>query len=272
MLNLDIEALSSLCCHRWLFVDVIHLLCEILNKQAVRSFNIVLSSVELRRLKDFCPPLQSLEVISMPMCVGMNEDQKTFPNLSDKGMENHYAVAIYLVDNNTLIYCDLNGWPIPSVFIKDFLTALKEMTSKETASKLKTRQCHVGLKGYHNQKHKRSKKYASYFPLQNCSTICGISCCVTMCIAALDVSLFKNITSSKEENCVPYLWRVSDYYDFLRLTIFHGWRIDKWIFKILPLAAHTKSSISERKLKVIIKLPTFKTRKRPMVFRRMRYM
>ena len=228
-LELDIESLSSLCHERWVFTELTSAFCNILNKQSSSSsISIDLSSIAIENLNVILKqPIDVFDTINMILLVGIYDNHITFTSKTGIGA-NHYAVAVYIVHRNMVMYCDPKGWPTPATFKSELIDALSAIIGKEKASACSFYECHRGLSA-DGLSHKCTQFCCQMYPLQTCGTVCGISSLITISIAALDMELFYTLTHQAViASPLAYLKDVSRYSDLLRLTVF-SWMQNKHV-------------------------------------------
>ena len=68
-------------------------------------------------------PIDVFDTINMILLVGIYDNHITFNSKTGIGA-NHYAVAVYIVHRNMVMYCDPKGWPTPATFKSELIDAL----------------------------------------------------------------------------------------------------------------------------------------------------
>ena len=131
---------------------------------------------------------------------------------------NHFVFAVYKPQQNRVLYVDTLGWPIADDFKLDICQFAHGLGLPQPEF--------VSVHSPHSysfQIHKCNKNCAKWYPLQSCSSVCGVAVIIGVSIAVLNPSLFAKMVSTvpgdMNELPVGYLHEISHYSHYLRLVV-----------------------------------------------------
>ena len=139
----------------------------------------------------------------------------------------YYYLLVYSFKNSKCFYCNSLGWSKP-IFIDSYKEELI-LLLRNKAALIGIIECHynnTNIRSLQVQKHKCTQgKCASYFPLQVCGNICGVSVVVCGCLGSYDYELFERfctfqgLRQSTDLSSIKYLKSISYYGTFLRVVL-----------------------------------------------------
>lgn len=199
----------------WLLSSHISWLLDRANKCQETSFCLCLSTMSpdlLRRLaaKRDKSKVKQLVIIAN---VGRNPDGTVYLATQTRS-GNHWVVITIDLNINTIKYCDSLGWDMPP----NLVTVLAGYTQHFGLPMLKG-SCislmHVpSALGY---SHKCSNKCMNY-PVQECGNVCGVIASICAVVAALDNSLFRELTGTRSGHR-RFLHEPTKYEKYLRRVL-----------------------------------------------------
>lgn len=255
---LSLEDLAGVLDKNWVNDNIITFFASLINQQFAQYRTYFLYLNQLSDLKRVAKNLQKTagdSLAGMQILFGLNVcnvDGITHVGDVNKGeckiIANHFTLAVYSFDRAELIYADTLGWPFPVSFSRNLNTLLSHL-EKKSPSKLKLAhdpQSFVKVEGHQDGnsteiKHTCSEKCCKNYPMQKCSSVCGVAVIVGACVATFGRSLFHsllNLNGNATDPGLCYLKDISDYSDFLRLVII-DWMISGQICidKLLRVSA-----------------------------------
>ena len=232
-LSMDANELAYLCCKRQLSCDHILWATNKLNALQNSTFCMYLNYVRdipgflSRTMPDDKSKPQSIVFI---LNVGLEANGAAF--LGHDGKQGcHWATAHLDSISKQIIYCDSMGWPIPTGLNSKIRQVYREIYKCDMVG--------FSVKAAHNFTFTRQGRHscnksscATYYPLQTCSTICGVVAIIAASIACLARKFFDHITkvhySDSRHVSQLYIQQPTKYSKFLRRAIM-GWMSDDFI-------------------------------------------
>ena len=225
--EITVDEMTALCGTRWLNDAIIHNFISIVNSNKVQNRCYVTNINQVRDIKRLAAKikkemggnLSDLRVVFLAH-VGIDENGSYLGDNTKSA--NHFSIAVYSWQSNEVFYADTKGWPIPpelSATIKDFGMC---WGSNKIPNLI---YCHHPSIGSDVSIHNCSSRCSPLFPLQSCSSICGIAAMLLFIFASYDWNLFLQLvrsTDSNELERISYLKHISDCSDFLRF-VFIDW-------------------------------------------------
>jgi len=229
-----IDDLTYLFSERWLSNSLIYQICLMLNTKFTESKTLVYCASDVMSQAGFCQKMyndfanikegQLILIIPVGCYNGtyfMDSMQITHEDGSKSTVNcNHFALAVYSLELDMVIYADSLGWGIPDSVKTIFRNVAQKMGKPCPVYNM----CHQSGSNVNNATHKCTNLCAPNYPLQTCTSICGVSVIVGATLACLYRKGFyglAGINSHLSSGNIGYLRNISLYSKFLRRVIMH---------------------------------------------------
>ena len=221
------EDLKTLCCSRWLTMDCIMYIANLLtltNKSkntVVINANANLHKEKLTETisnlqKEYGSRLKELRIILL-MHIGVSSNGTYISSLGKQG--NHFSMATYDIGKGKVVYADSLAWPVPQNMVY-LINSIALQTSNVSPI---IRTCHSN-QCENNQN--CTDQCARFYPRQKCTSACGIAVIVGTILSYLDCDRYNIMCSSDISKCqleeikpFKYLSNISEYSKYLRCSI-----------------------------------------------------
>ena len=229
-LRMEVTTLSWLCGNEYLSSDHMHWLQWKLNsiqQETVVFYLNVAGSYERIVRRILSGRHSSPKALAFMMNVGMNHNADVYLGC-DARRGNHFTLCYLDKEANTVMYCDSLGWKYPSDLmakVKTFYAAVyeRELYGYTVVS------CHDYTLARGSSHFCDKSKCATFYPLQTCSTVCGVVAMILTAIACLAKPFFDYITKVHQLNArhVPnlYIAKPTQYARYLRRVLM-AWLAD----------------------------------------------
>ena len=194
--NMSPSELSRLCVDRWMSDDHMLWMTKILNGMHTDTYCVYLNGMinkDPRRLRRFSKTIQPrpLKQLLFALNVGASHGKTFLGTDEQKGC--HWTLCVVDLTMKRIIYGDSLGWPIPEGLVdkvKGYITA----ATKEDGSDYCITLCHdYNSISPSTGSHICSQKCVQLYPLQSCSSICGIVVITMGALACLRPIVFNHI-------------------------------------------------------------------------------
>eukprot|EP00794_Sanderia_malayensis_P010304 gene10304-11367_t len=181
-------------------------------QQEVRSVDLTHEQNSTTRKERLSLPLPEVQTFGIAQILPITEGRRGC----------HLAFGSYSPNKNELLYGDSLRWPVPEDVKNFFAQLAAKLNENKSIPSITVIELHYDdqiankvLNGVFT--HKCTANCWAFYPLQQDSHIGGISVIIPLCIAALDEPSFKSLRGG--HSIFSYLKSISEYNDFLRLTI-----------------------------------------------------
>ena len=224
--NMSPSELSRLCVDRWMSDDRMLWMTKILNNLQTDTYCVYLNGMinkDPRKLRRFSKTIlpRPLNQLLFVLNVGASHG-KTFLG-TDEHIGCHWTLCVVDLNVKRIIYGDSLGWPIPEGLVdkvKGYITA----ATKEDGSDYSVTMCHDSNSiSPLTSSHICNQKCVQLYPLQTCSSICGIVVIIMAALACLRPVVFNRmlIQDSNVTKELPYFFlkNPSGFSKYLRRSV-----------------------------------------------------
>lgn len=245
------DQLAKLCCTRWLSSDHMYWMAVKINDAQKETFCVYLNHIgdikriTQKRIKQCGNPKNIIFLIN----VGL-KDGKTFLG-SDALPGSHWTTCH--VDNTTkvLTYGDSLGWPMPEQLTQN-IGVFVEAFWDNSILDYQTNCCHDATSKTSAGNHICVNNCAPLFPLQKCSSVCGVVSLVMAAVSCFAYPLYLDLITKQATNdlkqrpfSVQHLTNPTQYSVYLRHVLM-AWSAEKEvdIRFVLPSGSKDQSNFS----------------------------
>ena len=195
--NMSPNELSRLCLNRWISDDHICWMTNILNRSQTDTYCVYLNGMinknpkTLRRFSKTIQP-KPLKQILFALNVGASEGKTFLATDTRRGC--HWTLCLVDLTTKKIVYGDSLAWPIPDGLVNKVKGYINAATT-EDGSDYSITMCHDSDSiSPSTGCHICNQNCAQFYPLQTCSSICGIVVIIMAALACLRPVVFKHIS------------------------------------------------------------------------------
>ncbi|XP_042209076.1 uncharacterized protein LOC121857200 isoform X2 [Homarus americanus] len=224
------EDLATLTCDRDITDGVISNFCHILGKQVGQKIYYINASY-ITHTQQMANKIinhfrqQRLSIADIKICFVVHMGKFPFPDCSETFIgqlevngsvytAEHFSFAYYSTETNEVIYADSLGWPAPATFLnmaKELALHINNDVDTPTLRYIHN-PASVGENVAHECDHQCCKDY----PLQSCSSACGIAVIIGLSLISLDSEYFQKLLAQENIPELQYLSNISQFSRYLR--------------------------------------------------------
>ena len=228
----NIDDLIFLYGERWLSNSLMYHICVMLNTEFHLTKTWVSYAPYIQLQPNFCAQIcnkfskiqEGQLILIIPVgCHGGTYFMESLQVINSDGSNrivysNHFAMAVYSLDFDVVSYADTLGWGIPDE-VKSIFRNVAQQLGKQVPLYNVSHQPGGNVNG---GAHICTNLCSLKYPLQTCSSICGVSVIVGASLACLYRTGFYGLASQNSQchsDDIAYLRNISDYSHFLRRVI-----------------------------------------------------
>ena len=247
------KELAVLCCKRYITCDHVMWSINQCNKQQEEVWCVYMNFVNRIENRISCYLKKRNNERPKKICfiinVGKMEGDRVFVG-SDVDQGCHWTIAVYDREKNQLIYGDSLGWEMPNeviIRLKEFVSGIwKDWHEPEVVY------CHDPLAHKDGIRACGDQCTVPYYPLQSCSTICGVVAIIMSAMVCLNYDCFEGMFKKDKQ---PYFFmkEPSKYNKYLR-NVLMSWIAEKFInidYVTPPTIVSDLSSDSDEDINIV---------------------
>ena len=226
--SMSANELAMVCVNRWISSDHICWLMKTLTDSQMHTYCIFLNGVlnsdptKLRRFRSGNTDMPLPSKLVFTINVGRNESGTFFGTDNQPGC--HWTLCHVDIAAKKLVYGDSLAWPAPNDLLSKVDSYLKAVCKDDDVSNYSVTMLHdPASKCPKSGAHHCGDTCASFYPLQTCSSICGVVVMVAAAIACHNLEFFQHISTAHSHTTKSFppifLETPSRFSKYLRLVI-----------------------------------------------------
>ncbi|XP_005091692.1 uncharacterized protein LOC101864592 [Aplysia californica] len=216
----SVEEMASLCCNGWLYSSQLVWLMDRVNDRQTCAIGLCSSASSPDELRRLAASRDQVERLVLIVSVGRAQTQagvETYVNSFGQQSGDHWAVVtVDLTDMPNILYCDTLGWDIPNN-LRQHLEQFTSVFGIVSLDYSTITPMHPPSPIAVGHKHLCTNMCSNY-PLQQCSTVCGVISGVCAVVAALDPLFFQKLTGHRASDGL-FLKHPTKYANYLRRVL-----------------------------------------------------